>query len=227
MKFFAGWAVAAGLVLAAASAQAQSQAPHQAGSSSYTAVSDFGDPYTAVPREPPPPRYGYGPTLLPPEEVYTVLRESGFLPLGIPRQRGFVYTIAVIDRGGDDGRLIIDARNGRILRFIPASRIGDRFDDDLTMNYGSAGPPPTHRVAGPPRPPASVPHVANRAVPLPKASPLAARPVPEPEQQAAAAPRKAVEAETLPPPTATVGQARPPAPTIQPSQEMPKVQGLE
>ncbi len=39
--------------------------------------------------------------LLPPQEVYTVVRESGFSPLGMPRQRGFVYTIAVIDRGGE------------------------------------------------------------------------------------------------------------------------------
>jgi len=33
------------------------------------------------------------------EEVYTVVRENGFSPLGIPRQRGFVYAIDVIDRG--------------------------------------------------------------------------------------------------------------------------------
>jgi len=30
-----------------------------------------------------------------PEEVYTVVRENGFSPLGIPRQRGFVYAIDV------------------------------------------------------------------------------------------------------------------------------------
>jgi hypothetical protein len=28
--------------------------------------------------------------LLPPQEVYTIVRESGFSPLGIPQQRGFV-----------------------------------------------------------------------------------------------------------------------------------------
>ncbi len=85
---------------------------------------------------------GYGPRLLPPHEVYTVLRESGFSPLGIPLQRGFVYTISVIDRGGDDGRLVIDARTGRILRFLPANRMGDNFDDELTTTYGPPGPPP-------------------------------------------------------------------------------------
>ena len=57
-----------------------------------------------------------------------MLRDNGFSPLGIPRLRGFVYTIAVIDRGGEDGRLIIDARNGRIIRFMPAYRMGERFN---------------------------------------------------------------------------------------------------
>ncbi len=76
-------------------------------------------------RKPPGPRYG--PILLSPPEVYTIVRESGFLPLGIPRQRGFVYTISVIDRGGDDGRLVIDARTGRIIRFMPAVPDGRQF----------------------------------------------------------------------------------------------------
>ena len=66
--------------------------------------------------------------LLPPPEVYTVVRENGFSPLGIPRQRGFVYTISVIDRDGDDGRLVIDARTGRIIRFMPAYRMGDNIN---------------------------------------------------------------------------------------------------
>src|SRR5260370_12474880 len=90
----------------------------------------------------PPPRYGYGPTLMPATEVYTVLRESGFLPLGIPQRRGFVYTISVIDRGGDDGRLVIDARTGRIIRFMPAYRMGDNFHEDLMGTHGPAGPLP-------------------------------------------------------------------------------------
>ena len=192
--------------------------------------------------------------LLPPTEVYTVVRESGFSPLGIPQQRGFVYTISVIDRGGDDGRLIIDARTGRIIRFIPAHRMGENFNDDLTMNYGPPGPlPPTH-VRGAPRPPKPLPHVASRTVPVPKPSPLAAakpatrrtggqtaaaRPAAvepaakpaaaaEPVQQSAAAQPKSAEAQTPPPAAVTTGavQAKP-APQIAPTQDMPKVQGLE
>jgi hypothetical protein len=227
MKLFTGWVVAAGVALAATGAQAQLPAPHQG----YTAVSDVNGPYAAMPPEAPVPRYGYGPTLLPPTEVYTVVREAGFSPLGIPQQRGFVYTISVIDRGGDDGKLIIDARSGRIIRFMPADRMGDNFNDDLNVAYGAPGPlPPTTNVRGVPRPPRSIPHVASRTVPVPKPSPLvAARPAPEPAQQAAAVQPKPAETQAAAPPAAaaTVAQAKPPAPSIQPTQEMPAAQGLE
>jgi hypothetical protein len=281
IKFFTGWLLATGLALATTAAQAQVPAPYEAGRSPYSSVSDIGDPYYAPPPQYPGPRYGpgygQGPMLLPPTEVYTVVRESGFSPLGIPQQRGYVYTISVIDRGGDDGRLIIDARTGRVLRFIPAHRIGERFNDDLTMNYGPPGPlPPTHARGGP-RPPKSIPHVASRTVPVPKPSPLtsplaaarpamvepAAKPVaavepaaaakpaaaaaepvaaaaepvaatkpaaaaPELVQQSASVQPKAAEAQTPPAVAVTTGavQAKPVS-SIAPTQDMPKVQGLE
>ena len=74
--------------------------------------------------------YGYGPegdgpSLLPPSQVYIVLRQNGFSPLGSPRQRGFFYTITAIDPRGDDGRLVIDGRNGRIVRFMRAYHFGE------------------------------------------------------------------------------------------------------
>lgn len=248
---FSGWVISAGLVLSAAAANAQVVAPYGMGRSPYQAVSDVDGPYAAMlqeapgPRYPEPrygePRYG-GPMLLPPQEVYSIVRESGFSPLGIPRQRGFVYTISVIDRGGDDGRLVIDARTGRILRFMPADRMGDNFYDEPTVGYGPAGPPPIGMVRGAPRPPGSIPHVASRTpiVPTPRAAPPRAvgvgpRPAaplaattaaPEPAQQSAAVQAKPAEA---PPPAAapTAVEARPAAPQIQPTQEMPKAQGLE
>jgi len=257
MKFFTGWLLAAGLTLAATAAQAQVLAPYEAGRSPTYSVSDIGDPYYAPPpRVYPGPRYGQGygqgPMLLPPTEVYTVVRESGFSPLGIPQQRGFVYTISVIDRGGDDGRLIIDARTGRILRFIPAHRMGEHFNDDLTLNYGQPGSlPPTH-VGGAPRPPKSIPRVASRTVPVPKPSPIAAankpaaapepaakpiaaaepaaaaKPAPEPVQQSASAQPKSAEAQTPPAAAVTAGAAQAkPVPPIGPTQDMPKMQGLE
>src|SRR3984885_6670655 len=157
MKLFTGWVIA-GLVATAVTAHAQGVSPGGTGGS-YMAVSDVegpsAGPYAAMPPEATMPGYGYSPVLLPPREVYTVVRENGFSPLGVPQQRGLFYTIAVIDRGGDDGRLVIDARNGRIVRFIPAYRWGNNLNE------------------GVPRPPASVPRVASRTplVPMPKASP--------------------------------------------------------
>jgi hypothetical protein len=252
MKLFTGWVLAAGLVCAGSAADAQMLSP-------YSRVSDFGGPYSeapygrpyseapyrggpyyaAPPQEAPvPPRYGYGPApgLLPAHEVYNIIREAGFSPLGIPQQRGYVYTIAVIDRGGEDGRLVIDGRSGHIIRFMPAWQMGGHFNDTLNMTHGPAGvPPQATQVRGAPRPPGSVPHVASRTVPVPKASPLArpaaADPAPakaaEVPQQAAAVQTKPAEASPPPVATATIGQAKPAAPAIQPTQDMPKAQGLD
>jgi hypothetical protein len=256
MKFFTGCVAAATLALMATAAEAQVSA-NGAVRGGYTAVSDFDGPYgppEAAP--PPPPRYGYGygyeergpaPALLPSTEVYAVLRENGFSPLGIPRLRGSVYTIAVIDRRGDDGRLVIDARDGRIIRFMPAADafgMAPAYEERAVAPYGpqSALPPPTMVGGGPPRPPASIPHVASR-VPLPKAAPprgeapvAAARPAEpatqqaqtpqaQPTQQTAAVQAKPVEAAPQAA-ASTVGQAKP-APTILPTQDMPAAQGLD
>jgi hypothetical protein len=270
MKLFTGSVMAAALALSAASAQAQLATPGRIGSPSFIAVSDMDGPYAAMPEVPPPPRYGRVPSLLPPVEVYTVLRENGYLPLGAPRQRGFVYTISVIDRGGDDGRLVIDARDGHIIRFTPAYRMGDNYEEEMSTTYGPVGSMPAPIQARVPRPPAPIPHVASR-VRVPKRSPLAARSAQAPAQAPAPAAQAAVPQATVPQATApqpapaeaatpapaeqaavatkpaeaqaaapqavqqtegpTVGQAAPPpaapAPAILPTQEMPKVQGLE
>ena len=236
MKLFTGWVMSAGLVFTAAAANAQVLAPYETGR--YAVVSDIGGPYAAMPPDAPVPRYGYGPTLLPPQEVYTVVRDSGFSPLGVPQQRGLVYTIAVIDRGGDDGRLVIDARTGRILRFMPANRRGDNLNEDMTVTYGPVGSlPPVHPVRGGPRPPGLIPHLASRtpSAPLPKAppphsgdvTPLAAKPAAEPTQQSAAVQAKPADAPTAPPAAAPAVVAAKPAPQILPTQDMPKAQGLD
>jgi hypothetical protein len=257
MKRFAGWAVMAGLMFAATTANAQMPAP-------YRGVSDFDAPYErpygAVPPAPPPVyNYGgYGQSLLPPQEVYAVLRDNGFSPLGIPHQRGFVYTIAAMDRSGQDGRLVIDARNGRIIRFMPAygfgsgygyggpGPYGENFEAEQMSAHGpdAAVPPPTV-IRGVPRPPASVPLVASRAVPMPVPKPAVAagptgpvsqqsaaietRSAPPPAPAGSAAPpaQAASQANASPPPSAaTVGEARS-APVIRPTQQMPAAQGLD
>jgi len=229
MKLFTG-SLAAGLVLLAGGVQAQVPGP-------YRAASDFDAPYAVAPRPvpgphyAPGPQYGYGPGLLPSTEVYSVLRDNGFSPLGIPRLRGFVYTIAAIDRGGADGRLVIDARNGRIIRFMPAYRMGgdNYYEDQSTLGGPSVAQPqqaqaPDH-VQAAPRPPRPA-HVASRSVPMPKASPIAAKPAPAPVQQAAAPAPKPAEVSAAAPVTTGSAPAKP-APQIAPTQDMPTVQGLE
>jgi len=247
MKFFTGYVAAATLALAATATQAQVPASGISGGA-YIAVSDFDGPYIA-PEVAPPPRYGYGyeergpaPALLPATEVYAVLRDNGFSPLGIPRLRGAVYTIAVIDRRGDDGRLVIDARDGRIIRFMPtADAYGmiPGYEEPAVAPYEphTAPPPPTMVRSGPPRPPAPIPYVASRTVPLPKAAPrraempvAAVKPAEQPTQalpaqQTAAIQAKPADAAPLVA-APTVGQVRS-APPILPTQEMPPVQGLD
>ncbi|MFK4510640.1 hypothetical protein LPJ38_09795 [Bradyrhizobium daqingense] len=258
MKFFTGCVAAATLALAVTAAQAQVPTSGIIGGA-VIPVSDFDGP-NAPPEAapPPPPRYGYGygyeergpgPELLPSTEVYVVLRDNGFLPLGIPRLRGSVYTIAVIDRRGDNGRLVIDARDGRILRFMPSADaygMAPAYDEPAVAPYSpqSALPPPTVVRNGPPRPPAAIPHVASRTVPLPKAAPrraeapvVAAKPAePAPQQfqpaqtqstQQTAAAMQAKPAEAAPQAAVpTVSQAKP-ASTILPTQDMPAAQGLD
>jgi len=229
MKLLAGCVVSAGLVLAGWSANAQMLAPYGAGRSPYQTVSDFEEPYRGLPPAPPPygapppyapgVPYGYQPGLMPPHEIYAVLREIGFLPLGIPHRQGYVYQISALDPDGEDGRLVIDGRNGRIIRFTPASWMGRTHDYEFTGAYGAqaALPPPT-TVRGGPRPPAPIPHVASRTVPLP---------APKPAETAAVQPQASVAAAPPPAATGTVGEAKPPQPAIRRTQDMPAVQGLE
>lgn len=183
--------------------------------------------------------------MLPPDQVMSVLRSSGFSPLGRVTQRGWTYTVAAMDRTGEDGRLIIDARTGQIIRFIPAQAV-----DERTMAvYGPPGAPPvayagyeTRRgslldLRHAPRPPVSVPKVSARSAPKAAArngqpAPAASATAPAataPAQQAAApAAAKPVVAESKP--ATTVGVAGASAPSqlkLWPTQAMPDAQTLE
>lgn len=235
MKFRAGCVVSAGLLLVTA-AHAETLAPHQAGTSPYLRqASDFVEPDAAIVPQLSPPRYAR--SLLPPQEVYTVLRENGFAPLSGPRLRGLIWTIAAISRDGEDGRLFIDATTGRILNFMPADFVGAP-DVSYAPQAGPPRPVPPMRAGE--RPPAAIPHVASRAVPIPQpATPLppmpktlppaaVVRPVaPAPAQSTAVESPPPAAAATPPPPApSTVGQSRP-TPQILPTQDMPNAQDLE
>jgi hypothetical protein len=259
MKLLA-WAMSAGLVAGsvllsgflATAANAQGSAPNGADQGRLSRASDVDNPYAGAPpppppmpprpygygpdygyAPPPPPAYGYGgygPQPLPLPEIYAVLRENGFSPLGAPYQRGMTYVIAAMDRGGEDGRLVIDARNGRIIRFVPASRWGEAYDRmgyGMDAPYPPAGPmPPPIVIRSAPRPPGSIPRVASRTVPMPSPKPTAAGKPLLPTQQSAATETKPAAPPPPQVPNATVGEVKP-VPQIQPTQKMPVAQGLD
>jgi hypothetical protein len=151
MKLYLGWVVSAGVMATAAAANAQVLVPYRIGAAPTVVISDVDGPYAAIPPEMAVPRYG--PPVLPPREIYAIVRENGFAPLGAPQQRGLVYTVAAIDRDGEDGRLVIDARYGRIVRFMPAYRMGDRMGEETVTAYGPVGAlPPAPDYRRPPRP---------------------------------------------------------------------------
>lgn len=277
MKRFVGLAFSAGLVLAASATHAQTPAPNDAGRSLYRPISDFDGPYERPYSYGPPPAYepppyaepapvppapvygygggyddggGYGPPLLPLPEVYAVLRDNGFSPLGAPHLHGLTYAIAAMDPRGAHGRLVIDARNGRILRFEPSygyGPYGENFAPERMSYPEPEAALPPRVIYGSPRPPAPVPHVASHAVPLPSPKPAVAARPPEPAQppqrSAAIEPRPAAPPATppsAPPPSQanaspapqphtapapTVGEAKPMA--ARPDKPMPPVQGFE
>lgn len=114
---------------------------------------------------------------VPPHQVAAMLQSTGYSLLGPVNRRGWVYTVAVLNPRGDDGRAVIDARTGAIIRFIPALDVDARFNDELTVVYGPPGPPPvtdagyeTRRgslldLRRSPRPPVAVPHAAQQTPP--------------------------------------------------------------
>ena len=186
MKFTLGCLTAAGLVLATA-AQAQVLPPMRGD----VRVSDFEEPgpYAAMPPPrvyaPAPsygagPRYsdGYVPSVLPPREIYAILREAGFSPLGAPQQRGLFYTIAAVDRRGEDGRMVIDARSGRILRFMPAYQMGDRMNQEVVARYGP-------EAAMPDLPQYRRPAFNGSVASTPGNAPVAATPAPKDKEKVA------------------------------------------
>jgi hypothetical protein len=243
MKF--NWMVLGGALLAAGTAGAQ-PLPYPR-IAPYALASDFDGPYAAMPPEALPPGY-YAPRVLPPQAIYEVLREAGYSPLGAPQQRGLVYTIAALDPDGEDGRLVIDARTGRILRFMSADRMGGEIEAITVSTYGRRGLlPPMTDLRRPPRPPMPVPRVASRSVvPLPKPMPPRAvaaptgeakadvkpelKPEAKPEAKGETTPAAPQQAAAQPAPApaaaAPAAAAKPPV-VLQPTQEMPAAQGLD
>lgn len=176
---------------------------------------------------PPPPvaRYAVAPPIeagMPPYEVARVLRRNGFMPLGGPSRRGDYFTVSAIHPNGDDGRVVIDAYSGRVVRFVPASRfIRGHGNDEMVMVYSGSTFPPSdvgRGVRGPP-PVAVVPPPVIRAQPTARPPQVASRtpsaaPVTTPKPRPQAAPKNPATAQA---PPATAPQAAKPAEEVKPA----------
>jgi hypothetical protein len=189
---------------------------------------------------------------MPSYEVAAILRSGGYLPLGGPVRRGGFYVVAAVHPSGDDGRVVIDAYSGRIVRFVPAPDVAraSRGDEMVLVYQGPTFPPrdrarpvgpppplvaarswgPPHSARGVPRPPAPVPNVASRT---PSSGPATPRPRPQaapPKPDTAQAPPVPAPVETKPAATSPPLVPKPPAeksPVVQPTQPLPPVQTME
>ncbi|MFZ5731965.1 MAG: hypothetical protein ACOY4O_04455 [Pseudomonadota bacterium] len=211
------------VLMAASPALAQSPPPGAArsGGAYASAVSDFDD------------------AIVPPREAIRMLRSTGYTVLSRPRPAGLVlYSIAVITPRGDDGRIYMDIRDGRLVRFVPGYALTPRTDEDIDLAYNPPSPPP----AAAPRKPAAKPKAASlppatttgparsktkQAAPkLPEIKPAETKPAqtsPAPAPVTAAAPAPAPQTQGV---ATRPAEAKPPV-VILPTQEMPAVLGLE
>jgi hypothetical protein len=56
---------------------------------------------------------------LPPYEIAAIVRSTGLEPLGRPVRQGPAYAVRAVDPAGEEVRVIVDARLGRIVKVIP------------------------------------------------------------------------------------------------------------
>jgi len=133
------------------------------------------------------PPGGRPPAAMPPYEILSMLRSTGFEPIGQPIRRGPNYVLRAIDENDREVNLIINARSGDILSATPiqtASRVppgvsmgpyermapgyvppvGSRSYGPPVADDDDDAPPPRGYGYGAPRPPGAVPG------PLPRSS---------------------------------------------------------
>jgi hypothetical protein len=98
------------------------------------------NPSAAVDAQSTPPGYDAG---VPPHEVLTIVRSMGLEPLTRPVRNGPAYALRAVDPAGEEVRVVVDARRGRVLHVSP---LGPRFSV-MPAPYG--------------RPPGSIPSVPD------------------------------------------------------------------
>jgi len=101
--------------------------------------------------------------IVPPYEVFTIIRSMGLRPLGRPHFRGRSYIVHAMDRRGEELRVVVDARAARVVSVTPIDRqAATEYDDPPVYRRYESGPPP---VSGPRVIEAEPRYVPPRAVP--------------------------------------------------------------
>ncbi len=80
-----------------------------------------------------------GPAVMPPYEVVAIVRSTGLEPLSRPMRHGPTYVLRAVDPAGQEVRVVVDARLGRIVRVAPV--FGPRYAAPVM-------PPPYGRPPG-------------------------------------------------------------------------------
>src|SRR5712692_2332433 len=93
---------------------------------------------------PAPPIYpGYA--AMPPYEVMAIVRAAGMRPLSPPLRNGPTYMLRALDPAGQEVRVVVHARSGRIARVAPM--FGPRYAGPIAPP--PYGPPPGRVVLAP------------------------------------------------------------------------------
>lgn len=101
--------------------------------------------------------------IVPPYEVFTIIRSMGLRPLGRPHFRGRSYVVHAMDRRGEELRVVVDARAARVVSVTPIDRqAATEYDGPPVYRRYDSGPPP---VSGPRVIEAEPRYVPPRAVP--------------------------------------------------------------
>ncbi len=141
--------------------------------------------------------------ILPAHEILTIIRSTGLDPIERPVRRGATYVLRAVEAGGEEVRVVVDARHGDILSVTPTVSASRAVRPGLRMGpyepmapegylgpealpppgiYG-AGPPVVYENERPviygPRPMAPIPNVQPRA--RSAAPPVASAPLPPPD----------------------------------------------
>ncbi len=137
---------------------------------------------------------------LPPQEVMALVRSTGLQPLGRPERQGPVngvqgpiYGVKALNRAGQEVRVIVDARMGRILKIVPIPQDAAAAPYDRPPGIVPDGSGPNRLGAVPPAPygpavngrgiEADAPPSASGALRSPQVGPAPApRPKPKSEQ---------------------------------------------